>query len=223
MGKWCFMNRQAEMVPGISAKRAELVALTDQQLHDRWVTAGSPDLTDYGLSWYWGGSGGGWACIDDSHSRKTFQLFVSERPGNSDANTIYWSRLAATACFELSMSKYSWTPEEIPKIAERAVDLYPGRFIPAEDYFTLTCSNVEGFPNHRTFKAMQSINLLEVAKEVLAEMDPGTLKVNFVTYFITLLINTEVIMEIVPVEKLRFTNGLTDSVTDEAFLKAWLG
>lgn len=211
MGKWSTFN----IPPGISEKRDELKNLIIRDLTARWEAAGSPQIADYGLRWYWGSSGDvtGWRTLDDSASRKIFRIFCDK-----SIDMCYWEMIATTAAFELGISRLAVVTDVAPNpVTER------GKYgwVPTEDYFSLTSSNFEGH-NHRIFKALQPVHFLEEAKLFLIMMGPEMSKQQFISDFITHLIMLDKIMEIDPVVNLQFKTDIETDKVNEDFLNAWL-
>jgi hypothetical protein len=100
MGKWCAVT----LPDDFDEKYKSLRLKTAQEISQLWNDIGRPDLTHYGLEWYRGGSGGGWVCIDDSRTTKTFKMFVDydQMPLHQD----YYKQLACVLAYQLGMTQW---------------------------------------------------------------------------------------------------------------------
>lgn len=100
MGKWCFMN--VKLPSDLYERKVALTKLSEMELEQRWVAAGSPTMEQHGLSWYSGVSGDGWACIDNSAGAKDFQMFADRQDFlHNTPRRLYWERLACTLATEI--------------------------------------------------------------------------------------------------------------------------
>lgn len=98
MGKWSFGMSGCPNREALKPIVEELKALPRSDLEARWIFEGRLTLNDYGLNWYSGGSGGGWATIDDSATRKQFQIYVDRYEMlTGGASFDYWCHLAVVA------------------------------------------------------------------------------------------------------------------------------
>lgn len=93
MGKWCSVS----LPDGFGQKEKELKALSPEHINRLWEQTGRPTLEQFNLRWYWGSSGGGWKCIDDSASTKQFKMFVPDKYSNE-----HWERVATLLAIRTS-------------------------------------------------------------------------------------------------------------------------
>jgi hypothetical protein len=102
MGKWTTFILPANF--DIVLQR--LKTLSSDEINKQWEANNCPTLQQFGLSWYSGISGNGWACIDDSTSTKVFQLFVPRQDYvSSESKCLYWEKLACLLALEMLKEK----------------------------------------------------------------------------------------------------------------------
>lgn len=217
MGKWDYMNA-GKMPTEIYERAKVLQTFSHDALEAAWKSSGSEAAADYGLRWYWGGSGGGWATLDDSASRKQFMLGAPREGLQSPEVQLRWEKIAVIIAKERGLAPLTKLTDVAPNPVTEKVQTC---FIPAEDYFVYTASNFQAH-NQRTFKALESVDLLEVAMAMLPALRPGTTKSDFIAMFFDNLILSGKIIEIVPAVKLEFHNDIERDKVSQEFIRAWL-
>jgi hypothetical protein len=209
----------AGKMPNEVYERAKVLqTFSHDSLEAAWKQSGSETAEDYGLCWYWGSSGGGWATLDDSASRKQFMLSVPREGLNSPMVQERWEKIAVIIAKERGLVPLAQLTDVAPNPVSEKVQT---SYVPAEDYFVFTASNFQTH-NQRVFKALETVDLLAAAMELLKAARPGISKSDFIAMFLDNLILAGVIMEIVPVKKLEVHNDIELDRVNHEFLKAWL-
>lgn len=104
MGKWSTIKTH----PNFEVTEKAVRAMTATEIDTLWNGFGCQTLADFDLHWYWGSSGDGWRCIDNSIGASTFQMFC---PRNSPND--YEEKVAVIVARRLDIKN---APTSIPDV-----------------------------------------------------------------------------------------------------------
>lgn len=220
MGKWSYLS-SGDMLAKVSAKKKELVALTGTEMYMRWEAAGSPEIRDYGLNWYAGSSGDGWATLDDSASRKLFMMSCPRQAYHDVTIGIPWEKIATTACFELGITRLPVVNDVAPAMPEAPVVNLPAveNKFKTGQVFTFTWLSFDS-PYQRTYMAVREVDIQAEALAYFRSHD-NTLekKMGFINEFMAHLIAIVAIVEVPIVKQYEFVNQIETDRVNEEWLK----
>lgn len=228
MGKWTYLS-SGDMVSKVSAKKQELAALTPPELLARWEAAGAPTLNDYGLQWYAGSSGDGWATIDDSASRKQFMLSCPREAYHDTGTGILrcrWEMIASIAAHEYGLTKLAVVSEVAAAVHASVMysamseatlaDAKPAEEFMVGDVFMFTWLNFEG-PYRKMFIVKKAFNIQTKAVSMLEVCNLGDeKKTAFINVFLRRLEQTGFIGEVPLIRTFEFQSEVElDRVSKE--------
>lgn len=79
-----------------------VVKLSEKELEQLWNKTGKRTLFHYNFKWYWSAIEN-WACIDNSHGEKNFQLDTPFNDYKDDQRSKYWERVAIVIAGEMRL------------------------------------------------------------------------------------------------------------------------
>jgi hypothetical protein len=113
-GSWADVGEELlfdwrHLIEGLDHKAQVLAKCDFKTLYARWKQAGSPTLSDYGLSWVILPSEGrheGVAVINDCRHAKRFQIYVNIKHFKADGRVrLYWQMLACVLAYDVGLEK----------------------------------------------------------------------------------------------------------------------
>ena len=114
MGKWSFIN--VTLSDKFKEELDKVHEMSDNAVNEEWRSLGCPILANYGLDWYAGVSGDGWACIDNSASpdkeTNPFQMFCNKEDITGHDMIRFW-RLSRRACILAARMGIAHRPEAL--------------------------------------------------------------------------------------------------------------
>ncbi len=84
----------------------KFIKMSEEEIQTLWNKYGQKSLTYYNFRWYWSFIEE-WACIDNSHGERNFQILIPLSDFQDDKKNAHWERLAVVIASELRLRKDS--------------------------------------------------------------------------------------------------------------------
>ena len=89
-------------LPNFNEVFDRIALLPEKDLRDKWLKTGKKSLFHFNLKWYWSAIED-WACIDNSHGNRNFQIRLPFNEFKDDDRSAYWVLFAVVLANELRL------------------------------------------------------------------------------------------------------------------------